>query len=103
MHLRECLVIYHELQDKRGVAKTLDVFTRIALARDEPLRAATLIGAVDTIRVLIGATPRLTDDELAVATRTALGDVAFTAATREGRNLAPDDVVEYALQTNDIC
>ncbi|WP_344946913.1 AfsR/SARP family transcriptional regulator [Actinomadura miaoliensis] len=81
-----------EAFDHMAVAAALVAMAHVALADDDPERAAVLIGTADALRGM----PDLSFPEsLAVerAARAALGDAAYTAAYRRGRERTFGDVL----------
>jgi predicted ATPase/DNA-binding CsgD family transcriptional regulator len=98
---RESLEISLEIEDRFLTSASLEGLAKIALPRGDFVRAARLFGASETLREPFGY--RRTDvvqaayeSDLA-SVRTALGDVAFTAAWTEGKAMVLQRAAEYAL------
>lgn len=93
----QSLAIYRELGILRGVVYALRGLAAVAASTGVPTRAVRLYGAADATRDTVGI-PMLTAENRAdyersvAAVRAALGEVAFTAAWAEGRELSPEDV-----------
>lgn len=98
---RENLLLRRELGDRWGIAYSLEVLARLAVAEGEPRRAVCLWGTAEVVRQAINA-PLLGDwrahCERHIATaRAQLDEAAFAAAWAEGRMVRVDDAVAYAL------
>ncbi|HVM20046.1 MAG TPA: DUF4062 domain-containing protein [Egibacteraceae bacterium] len=78
----------------------LDGLAGVALARDEPVRAATLFGAAAGVRFRSGLSPwphvRPMLDGLTEATRLALGNAEYRAAVDRGRQMTTIQARDYA-------
>jgi tetratricopeptide (TPR) repeat protein len=96
-HLRESLIIFTDLKDRRGPFNTLDAFMRLAAAENRHIRAATLLGAVEAIRETLGIPPRPVDDSVVAGLRLSLDEASFTAALGQGRALTYDEIITFAL------
>ena len=103
--LVESLRIARELAFVTETAKVLETFAELAVAKQAPERAAIIWGATEHLREEIDVPISLneqTDYKSAVATaRAALGDDVFTLTWREGREMALEDAVKYALNGED--
>ena len=77
----------------------------MAAARDEPRRAAVLLGASATRRVALGVPGdrmlSATWERAAAAAREALGVDAFDAAWEEGRSMTIERAMELALSNEE--
>ena len=97
----ESLRIAGDLADPNAAAEALEGFAELAVAKRDPTRAATTLGAAARLREAIGfPTPPHEERELervAAAARAALGDAAFDRAWREGSAMDLEDAVRYAL------
>jgi tetratricopeptide (TPR) repeat protein len=97
----ESLRLYQEVGDKTGIARALAGVAAAASIREQPPRAARLLGAATALRAAIGATAdpgaRVTYDRALVATRAALGEEAFAAAWAAGQALSLEQAVAEAL------
>jgi non-specific serine/threonine protein kinase len=98
----EHLTLSWEVNDRVEVAISLSALARIAGMRGDWARAARLWGAA---AVFHGppAGPMVIDQrssrhEEGMLVRSALGEAAFTAAWEEGRAMAPEQAVVYALE-----
>jgi predicted ATPase/DNA-binding SARP family transcriptional activator len=79
--------------DHTTVSAALVALAHVALAGDDPKRAAELVGTADALRGMPDLSfPEALDAERAA--RAALGDAAYTAAYRRGRGRTFDDVLE---------
>jgi ATP/maltotriose-dependent transcriptional regulator MalT len=91
--------------DHYGIALSVEVLAWIAAAARRPRRAATLLGAADSLWTGIGSSiggyRYLEDDhrECERRTREMLGDSIFAEAFALGRGLGPDQAAGYALGT----
>ena len=89
--------------DRYGIALSLEVLAWIAAADRQPLRAATLLGAADSLWTDIGSSIggyRYLEDDHRQCERDAresLGDNAFRQAWELGRGLEPEQAVAFAL------
>jgi tetratricopeptide (TPR) repeat protein len=88
--------------DPDSAADALDGFAELAVAKHAPRQAATMLGAAARLREEIGKpifwVHEVRDHERVVAAaRAALGVDAFDRAWRDGRAMAVDDAVRYAL------
>jgi predicted ATPase/DNA-binding CsgD family transcriptional regulator len=94
----------HGLRDQYGYVLCLEALAWVAAGRRQYRRAATLLGAADTVWRDLGtsitAHQHLVGDHDACwrETREALGEAAFEATFRRGRKLAFDAAVGYALE-----
>jgi predicted ATPase/serine/threonine protein kinase/Tfp pilus assembly protein PilF len=99
----ESLMLRKDLGDRRGIVDSLEAFGMIAAERNQPERAARLLGAAEGQRESIHAalpSAAFAETELAAtALRSALGPEAFDRLREEGRNLSLEQVVRYALET----
>jgi non-specific serine/threonine protein kinase len=101
-HGRECLRLRLALNDTYGAAVGLELLAWIAAADHAHERSARLLGAADRQWTMIGGVVlygRLSArDETLTATRAALGDAAFDAGYRHGKQLPLDEAINYALE-----
>ena len=100
----ESLVLFQGLGDGHGVAWVLSNLAVVAQRRGGWEQAARLHGAAEALRERLGSTAlslspreRATYEAAVAATRTKLGDRAFTAATAAGRAMPPEAVARAAL------
>jgi predicted ATPase/DNA-binding CsgD family transcriptional regulator len=91
------------LGDDVGTALCLEVLAWITAGQEMHRRAATLLGAADTLRSGQGATIAsfrhliAHHDRCEQQVRAALGETAFTDAVNDGRSLAHDEALRYAI------
>jgi predicted ATPase/class 3 adenylate cyclase len=100
--LAESIRLFQKLAYAEGVARTLERFGGLALAQGQLERAARLCGAAEQERERLGAHLVLMDrkdyDQDVEAIRTALDAKTFAAAWAEGRAMALEQTVAYALE-----
>jgi hypothetical protein len=89
------------LGEKWFVSRSIETLAEVLACEGDHVRAATLFGAADNLREAVGA-PVLAfyrdDYDRAIASSTqALGAAAFERRWQEGRMLADDAVIAYAL------
>ncbi|MFG2002581.1 tetratricopeptide repeat protein [Spirillospora sp. NPDC048911] len=91
-HLRDAIERTVRSADMPSLATAAHVLAELALAEDEPERAATLLGTAVRIR---GAVDRGDPDlaRIVAAVRERLGDDAYEKAFREGTELAREDAL----------
>jgi non-specific serine/threonine protein kinase len=100
--LQESLELHYELQDRWRVASVLESLGGIAFEQNETERSVRLLGAAEAIRVTVG-TPlppveRQDRDRYLKMAGIALGEEKFTSLWLEGRTLAVEQIIVYALQ-----
>jgi hypothetical protein len=87
--------------DLDGVAESIEALTGVAAAEGAWVRAAHLAGSAGSVRDRAGipATPldRSRLERWLDGPRSALGEVAFTAARAEGAEMTGDQAVRHAL------
>jgi predicted ATPase/DNA-binding winged helix-turn-helix (wHTH) protein len=100
-HFGEAMSLLYGMGDRPGVIESLEGFAAVAAATAMPRRAARLWGAADALRQEIGtATPVHQSDAYerqVKPVRALLTAEAFDQAWDEGRAMALDDAVRYAL------
>ena len=101
----ESLMLYRALGDRSGIATSIEGLAGVAFASNEPRRAACMWGAMERLREEIGA-PMMPRERRhynrTVAAAAALDDLAaFDLAWQEGRAMAPDQAITYALKNNE--
>jgi predicted ATPase/DNA-binding NarL/FixJ family response regulator len=98
---RDSLRVWAKFPSRLGIAQCLEVLAWTAVAQAAYERSATLLGVAEAVWQAAGATlfADLVDfhENCAAKARRALGERAFTTATRRGRTLALDDLIAYAL------
>ena len=103
---RDALEITFEASDRPNAAFCLQGLAAVSEAHDEPARAARLLGAAEALLERAGV-PRyaMVDQDLhrrvADASRGHLGDHVWNAARDEGRAMAFEEAVAYALEEED--
>ena len=91
-----------EVGDWFAVAFLVEVLASVALAHDDPVRAATLLGAADGMWRRMGLDPALLGplavdrERRLTAARHALGGRDFVRHAARGAALAPEAVIRYA-------
>jgi len=95
--LRRSFELHDELRDRWRMASVLEDFAAVALAQDDPVRAARLLGAAEALRDAIGTIvapcERLQHNQVTRTLRTTLGDDAFDYALRQGQLASPDELI----------
>ena len=95
---------FHKTGLKIGVAYTMEGLASLAVAQNQPQRAAKLFAWADMIRELVAnARPPVeqadVDRELAMV-RSQLDESTFAAAQAEGQSMSLEQAMEYAKQTS---
>jgi predicted ATPase/DNA-binding CsgD family transcriptional regulator len=97
----ESLVIRHAMGDKEGIATSLEKLAEVAVARRQAERAVRLWAAGAAVRDAIGAplapAERASYDVVITTTRSSLTADRVAALWAEGRTLAVEQAVDYAL------
>src|SRR5215207_2578234 len=98
----ESLMLCKELGDKLIGSESIEGLACAAAAKGEAERAAILFGAAEALREAVGyqQTPRecsLREPYLTTA-RSRVGEAAWASAWEEGRSMAFEDVITYALE-----
>ncbi|HEX5848487.1 MAG TPA: AAA family ATPase, partial [Rubrobacter sp.] len=102
--LEEGSKIALELGDMLGGLYFVWGFGKLSAMRGLPRRAATLWGAADAFRKLMGMAPSRFDldasgyEEDLAAVRSELGEASFAASWSEGRAMSLEQAIDYALQ-----
>jgi predicted ATPase/class 3 adenylate cyclase/tetratricopeptide (TPR) repeat protein len=99
-HFKESLRLRKEEGNKENMAEDLLGLAGVALGRGDVRRAALLLGAVGGILdegKHLDIPERKAFEKNTTAARSQLGEAAYTTALAEGRAMAVDEVVEYAL------
>jgi DNA-binding CsgD family transcriptional regulator len=98
---RESLSLRQAIDDAVGVGRCLDGLGWAASVRGQSARAARLFGAAEALRERVGAAPhppwRDEHERHVAATRSGLGELAFSAAWAEGRAMPLLGAITYAL------
>jgi predicted ATPase/class 3 adenylate cyclase/Tfp pilus assembly protein PilF len=97
----ESLAISVQLEDQRGIAYCLEGLAAVASELGQRNRAAQLFAAAEALREGSGGQLRTFEradhDRVVAAVRAGLGDQQFISAWAEGRAMAPEQAIEYAL------
>lgn len=101
----ESLALRWDLKFKQGIAESLDALAQLAYQQHQRKRAVRLWGAATDLREQIG-TPRPPSDQVEFnrqteQSRTNLGEVAYTAAFKEGRAMTIEQAIVYALEKSE--
>ena len=97
---QERLSLWIVLGDRRGIGGTLAGFAGVALAREQPERAARLLGAAYALRDALGVarlSHHVHGERILDATRACLGEGAFAAAWETGRALPIEAAIAEAV------
>ena len=98
---KESLVLCRELGDRYIASESLEGLACSAGARGEAGRAATLFGAAETLRELVGyqqvPRERALREPYLTAARSAIEEAAWEEAWRVGREMTFEEAVTYAL------
>jgi hypothetical protein len=98
---RETIKAFQDYGNRPAVAHQLECFAMIAVAEEEPQRAAKLFGAAEAIRELTGH--KRTDEEEAEEAqfksrlRAMLPEAEFNALWAEGRAITMEQAIQLAL------
>jgi non-specific serine/threonine protein kinase len=102
---REGLALSCELGDKRVISIGLDGLAAALSATGQAAPAARLFAAAASLRGATGASLEPGEqadlDRHVAATRAALGEQAFAAASSDGREMAVEQAVQYALAASE--
>jgi tetratricopeptide (TPR) repeat protein len=106
-YFRDALILTFEVVDRTNAAYCLQGLAAVAGARDEPHRAARLLGAAEALLEAAGThLYAQMDHELyqrvADAARERLGEQAWAAARDEGRVMAFEEAVAYACEDEEV-
>jgi non-specific serine/threonine protein kinase len=101
----EALELLQRAEDRQHIADCLGIMAGAAGARGRARRAARLWGAAEALReemgVLLQPENREVLDPYITAARLSLGEVAWQAASAEGRAMTPERAIEYALSADE--
>jgi predicted ATPase/class 3 adenylate cyclase/Tfp pilus assembly protein PilF len=99
--LEESLLLWRRLGDKWDVADTLEELAAVHCAQGKASSAATIFGAAEALREVIGArrSPLETEtyEKRMTDLRARLDETSFGAAWSDGRDMEMDDAVDFAL------
>ena len=98
---RETIKLYKDYGNRPAVAHQVECFAMIAVAEEEPQRAAKLFGAAEAIREMTGH--KRTDEEQAEEAqfisrlRSMLAEAEFNALWAEGKSMTMEQAIPLAL------
>jgi predicted ATPase/class 3 adenylate cyclase len=102
----ESLSLSHELGDRRTAVECLHALAGVAAVQAEPLRAALLAGAAESLHAAIKAPPspaeRAVSEPFLSIARAAVDQDSFEAAWERGRLIGYEAAVAYALEKSDV-
>lgn len=99
--VREALALWHELNNKRLLIRTLDVFALLFCRQGQPEAALNLLGYAETLREMGAAPPRTPafqpfyEQAMALASRE-LDTAVLTTCWQHGRSLSLAEIVALA-------
>jgi predicted ATPase/DNA-binding SARP family transcriptional activator len=98
---RESLALYREMDNRMDTAECLAGLAAVCCAMGDPHRAARLLAAATAGRAAhttpLSPRDRAESDRTRAAVHAALGEAMFAAAWAEGRAMAGDGAIAYAL------
>jgi predicted ATPase/class 3 adenylate cyclase len=98
----EGLALAHELGDKRTTVECLHALAGIAAVQGEPIRAALLSGAAESVHAAIKAPPspaeRMVSERFLPIARAAVDEEAFSDSWAQGWRMSYDAAVAHALE-----
>lgn len=101
-HFARSLKAFRQLEEKKGIAESLDGIARINAYHRKSERAARLAGAAEVVRAAIGVQPFPFDHDMREhylrMAQEGLGESDWQAAWEEGRAMSVWQAVEYALE-----
>jgi len=104
--IKNALLIFHQINYVYFVGNCLVAFASLANGLKNPVRAARLFGARDSINESIGALDnqqiQRTFGPILERTKSMLDEAAFQSAWAEGRAMTMDQAIEYALSEESV-
>ena len=101
---REALTIRRGTWDRPGIARSLEAFAALAVARGQMERAARLFGAMESahelMRFIMAPIERSEREQGLSLVRNAMDEDAFAKAYDEGKKMALDEAVGFALNNH---
>jgi tetratricopeptide (TPR) repeat protein len=98
----EGLALSHELGDKRTTVECLHALAGIAALQGEPLEAALLSGAAESVHAAIKAPPspaeRMVSERFLRMARAGVDEESFSDSWAQGRRMSYDAAVAHALE-----
>lgn len=102
----QALAILKDVDDKWWIAWCLEGMAGVAAAQRDLGRAARLFGAAAALRDVMGAPrpplQRANYERRLASARAESDEASFEAAWEEGREMAPEEAVEHALEMGDV-
>ena len=99
--LQVAIRLYDNLDDRSGIAEALEALADVANGTGDQLRAATLLGAADALRILLDhpvpAIDAIRYQHLLTAVK-ANGRLAFDRGWNQGQTLSPEEAMAIALE-----
>jgi hypothetical protein len=100
--LSDALTLYQQLGDPYFMAHCLVGWAGVAGARQQPIRAVRLLGAVERMLETIGSKLTPVDRDhygpIYAAARSQLDEAAWAAAWAEGQAMTMEAAIAYALE-----
>ncbi|MFJ1560909.1 ATP-binding protein [Streptomyces mirabilis] len=102
---KEALRFHRRLDNRQGVAYSMEILAWVNGKNGRHARAATLFGSAAEVWKEVGSTPenfavfRENHQQLISLTRESMGNDSFEAEFRHGRVLSSEQAVNYALET----
>lgn len=104
-HLTYSLETFSSLGDRMGIAWCLEGLAALAALEENPVRAASLWGAAQTLRESIGArtapATRALHEHMLIKARSDLDGDEYGSAWQRGALMSLSQVLEYALERRD--
>ena len=101
-NLIESLKLYRQIGHRLGCASALGAFARLLSAQEQPEWAVRLFGVAEALRESLAAPhsreERAREERSAARAREMLGETAFAVAWAEGREMDPEQAMQYALR-----
>ena len=98
---KESLAIRRDLEDKGGIAGSLECLSAVAATQGRTDQAVQMWGAASTLRDSIGSSlppnERENYNRQVASARQVLGDEAFAVAWMQGRAMTPARAIQLAL------
>jgi len=100
---QQSLDLFHELGDRLGITASIEGFAVLASLQNRAERAARLFGIAEGLRETVGTGQPVSFDGAeynarVTATRSQLGDEAFSRVRSEGRGMNSESAVTFALE-----
>jgi tetratricopeptide (TPR) repeat protein len=99
----QTLLYWQDLGSRAAIANQFECFAFIAVAEEEPQRAAKLLGAAEALRDKIQAAmtdqERVEYDQSMAQLRAMLAETEFNALWAEGRAMTMEQAIQFALDS----